>query len=102
MLANLVVEYIKDGLSKLSPANLVGADSLAGGTIPKIAELPEPIRIVVESAYGHGIGNVFLAASPVALVAILAIMFLPNIPLSNKSNAEKIAELRAEQEQLEQ
>lgn len=95
MLANLVVEYIKDGLGKLSPEQLVGADKLAGGTIPKIAELPDPIRIVVESAYGHGIGNVFLAASPVAIIAIIAIALLPNIPLSDKSNAEKLADQRA-------
>ncbi|MBK0421655.1 MFS transporter [Leucobacter sp. CSA2] len=96
MLASQVVTFIKDGmteLAKTNPAALAGAGSLEGGTIPKLAELPGPIRLVVESAYGHAIGDVFLAASPVAIVAIVAILFLPNIPLSSKSAAQQRAEL---------
>lgn len=99
MLASQVAEYIKDGLAKLPPADLAGAESLASGVLPKIADLPVPIRIVVEAAYGHGIGNVFLAASPIALIALIAIILLPNIPLSTQSNAEKIAALQAAQAQ---
>lgn len=99
MLATQVAEYIKDGLAKLPPADLAGAESLASGVLPKIADLPLPIRVVVEAAYGHGIGNVFLAASPIALIALIAIILLPNIPLSTQSNAEKIAALRAAEAQ---
>ncbi|MHA3685242.1 DHA2 family efflux MFS transporter permease subunit [Leucobacter sp. HY1908] len=95
LLGNLVVTYIKDGMKTLDPKLLAGAGDLATSAIPKLSELPEPIRIIMETAYGHGIGNVFLAASPVAILAILAIAFLPNIPLSTKSNAQKLAELRA-------
>ena len=95
LLATQVVTYIKEELAKLSPDQLAGAEHLAGGTIPKLAELSEPLRLVIESAYGHGIGNVFLAASPVAIIAIVAIALLPNIPLSTQSNAEKLAEQRA-------
>ncbi|WP_125099914.1 DHA2 family efflux MFS transporter permease subunit [Leucobacter chromiireducens] len=94
MLAHQVTQYVTEGLEKLAPAELAGAEALQGGVLPKIAELPEPIRIVVESAYGHSIGNIFFAAAPVAVIALVAIIFLPNIPLSSKSNAEKIAEMR--------
>lgn len=93
MLAAQVTTYITTGLSKLDPKDLAGAESLSSGVLPKVSELPLPVRLVVESAYGHGIGNIFLAAAPVALVALIAIILLPNIPLSTKSNAEKIAEL---------
>lgn len=96
LLGNLVVTYIKDGMKALDPKLLAGAGDLATSAIPKLSELPEPLRVVIESAYGHGIGNVFLAASPIAILAILAIAFLPNIPLSTKSNAQKLAELRAD------
>ena len=99
MLSQQVIEFIKEGLAalaKTNPAAMAGADKLSGGTIPKIAELPAPIRTVVEDAYGHGIGDVFLAASPVAIVAIIAIMFIPNIPLSSKSAAQQRAELQRE------
>lgn len=98
MLATQVATYVKDGLAGLAltnPDGLTGAEVLASGVIPKIAELPEPLRIVVEAAYGHGIGNIFLAASPVAIVAIIAIAFLPNIPLSTQSNAQRLAADRA-------
>lgn len=93
MLAAQVTTYITTGLSKLDPKDLAGAESLSSGVLPKVSELPLPVRLVVESAYGHGVGNIFLAAAPVALVALIAIILLPNIPLSTKSNAEKIAEL---------
>ncbi len=97
LLASQVMDYIKDGLSKLAPDQLQGADALASGVLPKIADLPGPIREVVESAYGHAIGNIFLAAAPVAIVALIAIIMLPNIPLSTKSNSEMIADLQARQ-----
>ncbi|GAA1594678.1 MDR family MFS transporter [Leucobacter chromiireducens] len=96
MLAHQVTSYITEGLQKLSPADLAGAESLSSGVLPKVSELPLPVRLVVESAYGHGIGNIFFAAAPIALIALIAIILLPNIPLSSKSNAEKIAEMRAE------
>ncbi len=98
MLATQVASYMREGLADLAGTNpdaLAGADSLAGGVIPKIAELPEPLRLVVEAAYGHAIGNIFLAASPVALIAIIAIAFLPNIPLGSMNNAQKLAAERA-------
>ncbi|WP_416443866.1 DHA2 family efflux MFS transporter permease subunit [Leucobacter sp. HNU] len=98
MLSHQIVDFVKDGLAALAktdPAALAGADKLAGGTIPKVAELPGPIRTVVEAAYGHGIGDVFLAASPIAIIAIVAIMLLPNLPLSSKSAAQQRSELAA-------
>ncbi len=94
LLATQVMQYMSEALAKLTPKELKGAEALAGGQIPKIADLTAPIREVVESAYGHAIGNIFLYASPMALVALIAIIFIPNIPLSTKSNAERLMELR--------
>ena len=93
LLAHKIGDYMRDGLAALPPKDLAGAAALADGKLPKIADLTAPVREVVESAYGHAIGNVFLAASPVALIAIIAIIAIPNIPLHTKSNAERIAEL---------
>lgn len=50
----------------------------------------------MEDAYGHAIGNIFLAASPLALVAIVAIALIPNIPLSTLNAAQQRARLEAE------
>ena len=88
------MDYMQEALAKLSPADLKGAEALAGGQIPKIADLTPPIRDAVESAYGHAIGNIFLYVSPAAVIALIAIIFIPNIPLSTKSNAERLQDLR--------
>ncbi|MFT4232438.1 MAG: MDR family MFS transporter [Leucobacter sp.] len=96
MLSQQVVDFIKEGFAALAetdPSAMAGAEKLSGGTIPKLAELAEPIRRVVEDAYGHAIGDVFLAASPVAIVAIVAIALIPNLPLSTQSAAQQRAEM---------
>lgn len=91
LLANQVATYVKDGVSHLAPKDLAGAEALQGHAIPKLAELSEPLRLVVEEAYGHGVGNIFLAVAPVALITILATAFLPNIPLRTESAAAQRA-----------
>ncbi|UOQ57675.1 MFS transporter [Leucobacter allii] len=101
MLAAKVTDYLTEGLEKLAqthPEALADAKALEGGSIPKIAEIAEPLRSVVENAYGHAIGNVFLAVAPLAVVTLIAIIFLPNIPLSSKNNAQRLAEERAKAE----
>ena len=107
ILAHQVADYFTEGFTKLgalmqqNPDPAVIADLQKfqeSDAIPKIAELSAPVREVVEASYGHAIGNIFLAAAPVAVVALLAIVFLPNLPLSSKSNAERIADMQAEQD----
>src|SRR5690606_38497957 len=88
ILAHEVADYFKEGFTKLgalmqqNPDPAVIADLQKfqqSNAIPKIADLSAPVREVVESSYGHAIGNIFLAAAPVAIVALIAIVFLPNI-----------------------
>ncbi|EYT54267.1 multidrug MFS transporter [Leucobacter sp. UCD-THU] len=102
ILAHEIADYFKEGFTELAALMQTNPDPEViadlqrfqeSNAIPKIAELTAPVREIVESSYGHAIGNIFLAASPVAIVALIAIAFLPNIPLSTKSNAERIAEL---------
>jgi MFS family permease len=88
-----VSDLIAAGLAKLDPSVLAGAGSaLSGGQIPQVALLPAPIRAVVESAYGHGIADVFLLAAPLAVVTLLFVCLLPNRPLGTKTAVEQLAE----------
>lgn len=94
LLAGQVLGYVREGLRALSTTNpdaLAGSASLTSGVLPKLAELPEPLVLVIETAYGHAIGNAFLAASPIAIIAIIAIAFIPNIPLGDENNAQRLA-----------
>ena len=50
---------------------------------------------MVEASYGHAIGDVFLSVAPVAAIAIIAVIFLPNIPLGTKNNAQRMAGKRS-------
>ncbi|SCL33901.1 drug resistance transporter, EmrB/QacA subfamily [Micromonospora pallida] len=78
VLGHQVKGYLADGLTRLGvPAT--GAAS--GNTLPDVHTLPGPLRIVVESAYGHGAGDIFLAATPFALIALIAVSFIKEVPL---------------------
>ncbi|WP_448811951.1 MDR family MFS transporter [Agromyces bauzanensis] len=98
ILGTVVAEHIKDGIGTLAPEQqLQAAQALGGGTIPKISELPDFLRVIVESAYGTGVGSVFLTAVPLAIITLLAVSFLPNHTLGTqnaiqRAKAEEIAE----------
>ena len=103
MLSNSVTTYVKDGLTGFTPTNedeVAALKHLASGDVPKVSELPHAIRSIVESAYGHGIADAFIIAIPLAVLAIIAIAFIKNKPLSTKNAAEQLRE-QAEESAIE-
>ena len=107
ILGTSVADQLKTSIATL-PADqqASAAQAMAGGTIPKLAELPEALRILVETAYGLGIGEVFLVGIPIAVVTLIAVIFLPNAPLGmqtaieKRASEESLAELIEEAEDL--
>ncbi|MFJ8310082.1 MULTISPECIES: MFS transporter [unclassified Streptomyces] len=86
VMANRVTHYVKDGLTALGPQGAaMGHGSSGSGTIPDLATLPGPIRTVIESAYGHGVGDVFLYAAPCALLAFFVTLFIKEVPLRTRA-----------------
>ncbi|MGW5261800.1 MFS transporter [Microbispora sp. NPDC004025] len=77
VMVHRVKNYLEEGLSALGVSG-TGGDS---GAIPDLAAMPAPIRAVVESAYGHGVGDLFLYAAPAAFLALIAVLFIKEIPL---------------------
>ncbi|MBB4684371.1 MDR family MFS transporter [Amycolatopsis jiangsuensis] len=61
--------------------------SAAGGALSRPAELPAPVRAVVEEAYGQATGTLFQYAVPLALVALVCVLFIREVPLRT-TNAE--------------
>ncbi|TFB47321.1 DHA2 family efflux MFS transporter permease subunit [Cryobacterium tagatosivorans] len=89
VLGSTVAAKITDGIGALSPANqAAAAKALGGGAIPHISELPGAIRVLVESAYGSGVGTVFLFGAPLAVVTLVMVALLPNLPLGRKNAVE--------------
>jgi len=87
LLSTQVTTSITQGLGALGlPASATGAS----GQIPNLATLPEPVRGVIENAYGDAIAHVFLAASPLALVALVAVLFLREVPLRTTIDVEEV------------
>jgi hypothetical protein len=71
-----VMRYTADGLSA------IGVPSAGNsGSLPKLSALPAPVRNVVENAFGHGVADVFLYGAPFALAAVVAILFVKEVPL---------------------
>ncbi|WP_326766729.1 MFS transporter [Streptomyces sp. NBC_01591] len=89
VMANRVTHYVKDGLAELGPKGAaMGQGGTGGGGIPDLDKLPAPFRTVVESAYGHGVGDVFLYAAPAALVAFVITIFIKEVALKSNASSE--------------
>lgn len=85
-------------ITTLVTDGLVGAgidpSALGGGTsaVPDVSTLPEPVRTIVESSYGEGIADLFLIAVPLGVVALIAVLFLKEVPLGRRSGVEQLLE----------
>ncbi len=89
VLANRVTHYVKDGLAELGPQGAaLGHGGTAGGGIPDLDTLPGPIRTVMETAYGHGIADIFLFSAPFALLAFLVTLFIKEVALKSHASSE--------------
>jgi EmrB/QacA subfamily drug resistance transporter len=78
VLSHHVAADVAAGLTRLgAPSGAAGS----GGAVPDMATLPAPVRAVFESAFGAGTGLVFLIAAPCALVALVAVLFIREVPL---------------------
>ncbi|MFB0628082.1 MDR family MFS transporter [Streptomyces sp. AB3(2024)] len=88
VMANRVTHYVEEGLAELGPkAAAMGHGGTGGGGIPDLDKLPAPFRTVIESAYGHGVGDVFLYAAPFALLALVLVVFIKEVALKSRPAA---------------
>ncbi|MFB8123231.1 MFS transporter [Streptomyces bacillaris] len=88
VLGNRVTHYVQDGLAALGPEGAkLGHGGTGGGGIPDLDKLPEPFRLVMEAAYGHGVGDVFLYAAPCALIAFIVTLFIKEVALKSSAGA---------------
>ncbi|WP_240666243.1 MDR family MFS transporter [Oerskovia turbata] len=84
VLASKVTSSIQAGLATMG----VPSDG-TGGTVPDVSTLPAPMRDLVERSYGEGIAEIFLVAVPLAVIGLICVMFLKEVPLGTKSGLDE-------------
>ena len=93
ILGHRVSDSVPTGLARLGvPATSEGASR----AIPDMAALPAPVRAVFEDAFGAATGHIFLVAAPFALLALVAVLFIREVPLRTTiERQDELEELRA-------
>ncbi|SEM69404.1 MFS transporter [Cryobacterium sp. TMT1-3] len=90
ILGSVVATQITSSVGNLSPSNQADAGRLLGdGVIPQVNLLPDVLRIIVETAYGSGVGTIFLISAPLALVTLLTVSLLPNHALGTETGIDR-------------
>jgi EmrB/QacA subfamily drug resistance transporter len=83
LLAHKATSSIATGLAA---AGVKGSGT--GDQVPEISALPPAIARIVEHAYGSGIAEIFLAAAPLGVVALIAVALMHEEPLGTRSGID--------------
>lgn len=96
VLANSLTSLFSDGKEKIGAAIAQLGDKgaevaaqLSSGTLPEVRMLPEPVRSIIEDYYAQAISHAFLIGIPLAVISLIAILFLPNKPLTRMTTSER-------------
>ncbi len=93
VMSTRISHYAADTIGSLSPQDRAAAAKSSGsGALPNLDLLPPGVRTWLESAYGHGIADIFLYVSPIALLAFLVTLFIKEVPLRTSGALAQAAE----------
>jgi len=78
-------------------AERLGPAATGGGTakVPDLATLPPQILSVVQDVYGQATADLFLVGTPIALLSVIAVLFIKEKPLHTLSGDERRAQEEA-------
>ncbi len=77
LLSAQVVDKVNEGMARLH----IAVSGHQSHQIPDLSALPAPVRAVFENAFGLATADVFAAAVPFAVLALVAIVFIREVPL---------------------
>ncbi|WP_090150352.1 DHA2 family efflux MFS transporter permease subunit [Leucobacter sp. USHLN154] len=84
-----ILRKMATAVQSLGEEGIAVAQQLKSGALPEVSTMPHAIRIIVEDVYAQGISHSFLIAVPFAVLSLIAIIFLPNTPLTSMTNSER-------------
>jgi MFS family permease len=67
------------------------ATSAGGGKVPDLSTLPAPVLAVIKDIYGQATAELFLVGAPIAFLAVIAVLFIREKPLSTMTGEERRA-----------
>jgi MFS family permease len=77
VLSTQVADKVRSGLSAMG----VTETTHQSNSIPDLKTLPAPVRDLYEHAFGTAIGHIFLIAVPFAILALVCVLFIKEVPL---------------------
>ena len=77
VLSTQVADTVRRGLAAMG----VTETSHESHSIPDLGALPGPVRDLYEHAFGTAIGHIFLIAVPFAILALVCVLFIKEVPL---------------------
>jgi EmrB/QacA subfamily drug resistance transporter len=77
VLTHQVADRVDAALNRLG----VHPDTHRSGGIPDVSSLDEPFRTIFEHAFGQATGHLFLVALPFAMLALVCVLFIKEVPL---------------------
>jgi EmrB/QacA subfamily drug resistance transporter len=75
-------------VSGLAAAGVDSGGSASGAGIGQLHELPPAIAGIVRAAYGDGTARIFLIAAVLAVISLITILFIREVPLRSQSGEE--------------
>jgi hypothetical protein len=86
VLNNRVASHLAEGLAaaKIDPRQAAG---LGSGIVPDLSKIAQPARRVVEAAFGLSIADIFWAAAPCALIALVIAFFFKETKLRSAADS---------------
>jgi EmrB/QacA subfamily drug resistance transporter len=94
-LGHQVASGVTRGLARLGVAPQGGGD---GAAIPDMTALPAPVREVFATAFADATGHIFWLATPFAVLALVAILLIREVPL--RTTLERADELERREPRL--
>jgi hypothetical protein len=67
-----------------------GATATGGGEVPDLETLPPQVLAVIKEIYGTATADLFLVGAPIAFLAVIAVVFIKEKPLSTLSGDERL------------
>jgi MFS family permease len=87
VLANGVRDNIVTGLTALGPKAVAAAQASGGTGTLDIKDMPSAVAGIVRASYGDATGHIFMLSAVFAVVALLAVLFVKEVPLRSTVSA---------------